>query len=32
MQKFGARFQHALRGTLQLSRTNVFFLGAAPRS
>ena len=27
MQKFGARFQHALRGTLQLSRTNAFFLG-----
>ena len=27
MQRFGARFQHALRGTLQLSRTNAFFLG-----
>ncbi len=27
MQKFGVRFQHALRGTLQLSRTNAFFLG-----
>jgi tricarballylate dehydrogenase len=27
MQKYGARFQHALRGTLQLSRTNAFFLG-----
>jgi tricarballylate dehydrogenase len=27
MRKFGARFQHALRGTLQLSRTNAFFLG-----
>jgi tricarballylate dehydrogenase len=27
MQKHGARFQRALRGTLQLSRTNAFFLG-----
>src|SRR6185436_14207475 len=27
MRKFGARFQPALRGTLQLSRTNAFFLG-----
>ena len=27
MKRFGARFQHALRGTLQLSRTNAFFLG-----
>ncbi|MEO8467432.1 MAG: FAD-dependent tricarballylate dehydrogenase TcuA [Gammaproteobacteria bacterium] len=27
MQKFGVRFQRALRGTLQLSRTNAFFLG-----
>jgi len=27
MQRFGARFQTALRGTLQLSRTNAFFLG-----
>jgi tricarballylate dehydrogenase len=27
MEKFGVRFQAALRGTLQLSRTNAFFLG-----
>ena len=27
MKAFGARFQTALRGTLQLSRTNAFFLG-----
>ena len=27
MTAFGARFQTALRGTLQLSRTNAFFLG-----
>ena len=27
MQQFGVRFQHALRGTLQLARTNAFFLG-----
>jgi len=27
MTEFGARFQTALRGTLQLSRTNAFFLG-----
>jgi tricarballylate dehydrogenase len=27
MQKCGARFQTALRGTLQLERTNAFFLG-----
>jgi len=27
MTAFGARFQAALRGTLQLSRTNAFFLG-----
>jgi len=27
MQRYGARFQRALRGTLQLSRTNAFFLG-----
>jgi tricarballylate dehydrogenase len=27
MQKYGARFQRSLRGTLQLSRTNAFFLG-----
>jgi tricarballylate dehydrogenase len=27
MRKHGARFQRALRGTLQLSRTNAFFLG-----
>lgn len=27
MTQFGARFQAALRGTLQLSRTNAFFLG-----
>jgi tricarballylate dehydrogenase len=27
MQAFGARFQAALRGTLQLERTNAFFLG-----
>ncbi len=27
MAKFGARFQASLRGTLQLSRTNAFFLG-----
>ncbi|HET7609385.1 MAG TPA: FAD-dependent tricarballylate dehydrogenase TcuA [Gammaproteobacteria bacterium] len=27
MAAFGARFQAALRGTLQLSRTNAFFLG-----
>jgi tricarballylate dehydrogenase len=27
MSAFGARFQAALRGTLQLSRTNAFFLG-----
>jgi tricarballylate dehydrogenase len=27
MTAFGARFQSALRGTLQLSRTNAFFLG-----
>src|SRR5688572_17457347 len=27
MMSFGARFQPALRGTLQLSRTNAFFLG-----
>jgi tricarballylate dehydrogenase len=27
MARFGARFQTALRGTLHLSRTNVFFLG-----
>ena len=27
MQQFGVRFQHALRGTLQLGRTNAFFLG-----
>ena len=27
MKEFGARFQTALRGTLQLSRTNAFFLG-----
>jgi tricarballylate dehydrogenase len=27
MRAFGARFQAALRGTLQLSRTNAFFLG-----
>jgi tricarballylate dehydrogenase len=27
MAGFGARFQAALRGTLQLSRTNAFFLG-----
>jgi len=27
MQKHGVRFQRSLRGTLQLSRTNAFFLG-----
>jgi tricarballylate dehydrogenase len=27
MQQFGVRFQRALRGTLQLARTNAFFLG-----
>jgi tricarballylate dehydrogenase len=27
MKAFGARFQAALRGTLQLARTNAFFLG-----
>jgi tricarballylate dehydrogenase len=27
MTRFGVRFQSALRGTLQLSRTNAFFLG-----
>jgi tricarballylate dehydrogenase len=27
MAQFGARFQPSLRGTLQLSRTNAFFLG-----
>ncbi len=27
MKSFGARFQASLRGTLQLSRTNAFFLG-----
>jgi tricarballylate dehydrogenase len=27
MKRFGVRFQSALRGTLHLSRTNVFFLG-----
>jgi tricarballylate dehydrogenase len=27
MKRFGARFQTSLRGTLQLSRTNAFFLG-----
>jgi tricarballylate dehydrogenase len=27
MRRLGARFQTALRGTLQLSRTNAFFLG-----
>jgi tricarballylate dehydrogenase len=27
MRRFGARFQPSLRGTLQLSRTNAFFLG-----
>jgi tricarballylate dehydrogenase len=27
MRRFGARFQGSLRGTLQLSRTNAFFLG-----
>ncbi|HVY64423.1 MAG TPA: FAD-dependent tricarballylate dehydrogenase TcuA [Gammaproteobacteria bacterium] len=27
MQRYGARFQRSLRGTLQLSRTNAFFLG-----
>src|SRR5688572_6147777 len=27
MQQFGVRFQHALRGTLNLARTNAFFLG-----
>jgi len=27
MQAYGARFQTALRGTLQLDRTNAFFLG-----
>jgi hypothetical protein len=27
MRSFGARFQTSLRGTLQLSRTNAFFLG-----
>ena len=27
MQQFGVRFQRALRGTLQLGRTNAFFLG-----
>ena len=27
MQQFGVRFQSALRGTLQLARTNAFFLG-----
>lgn len=27
MRQFGVRFQSSLRGTLQLSRTNVFFLG-----
>jgi tricarballylate dehydrogenase len=27
MRKYGARFQRSLRGTLQLSRTNAFFLG-----
>jgi tricarballylate dehydrogenase len=27
MEKYGVRFQHALSGTLQLGRTNAFFLG-----
>jgi len=27
MRRFGARFQPSLRGTLQLARTNAFFLG-----
>lgn len=27
MRQFGVRFQRALRGTLQLARTNAFFLG-----
>jgi tricarballylate dehydrogenase len=27
MRRFGVRFQSALRGTLQLARTNAFFLG-----
>jgi tricarballylate dehydrogenase len=27
MQRFGVRFQRSLRGTLQLARTNAFFLG-----
>jgi tricarballylate dehydrogenase len=27
MQQFGVRFQRALRGTVQLARTNAFFLG-----
>jgi tricarballylate dehydrogenase len=27
MQRYGARFQSSLRGTLHLGRTNVFFLG-----
>ena len=27
MKRFGGRFQTSLRGTLQLSRTNAFFLG-----